>query len=184
MTDVAGVLDVRKPYFNADPGRIYRNLGTVAHRGVELSLTARPVEGLSVIAGIVLLDAEVSGEVVDFGIIGPRPVGISPRTIRANFDYRLPFLDSVSVDLGVTHEAGKPASTVEFAELGGRQLETEASMIKDIGTRCRFAAGFTPLTLRAQITNLFDVLAWDVGSNSAFTFNNARRFQLSLAADF
>ncbi|HLL30769.1 MAG TPA: TonB-dependent receptor [Allosphingosinicella sp.] len=181
---VAGVFDVRKPYFNIDPDRLYRELGTVRHRGIELSLAGQPIEGLSVVAGAVFLDADVSGEAADLGKIGPKPVGTAGRIIRANFDYRLPFFDSVSVDLGITSQGGQVASSLGYAELGGRQLMTEPNTIFDLGARYRFNAGGTPASLRAQITNLFDVYSWKVGSNSGFRFIDERRFQLTLAADF
>jgi iron complex outermembrane receptor protein len=180
---VAGVFDVRKPYFNLDPDRVFRELGTVRHRGIELSLAGQPIEGLSVVAGAVLLDADVSGEAVDLGIIGPKPVGTTGRVIRANFDYRLPFFDPLSLDLGVNSLAGKVASARGFAELGGQQLMTEPLTTFDIGGRYRFEAGATPVTLRAQITNVFDVYRWNVFSNSSFRFTDTRRFLLTLAAD-
>ncbi|MBA2771928.1 MAG: TonB-dependent receptor, partial [Sphingomonas sp.] len=183
LSFVAGIFDVRKPYFNVSPDRVYRELGTVRHRGIELSLAGQPIEGLSVVAGAVFLDADVSGEAVDFGIIGPKPVGTTGRIIRANFDYRLPFFESLSVDLGITSQAGKVASALEYAELGGRQLTTKPRTTVDIGARYRFSAGGTPATLRGQITNLFNVYGWDVSSNSSFRFNDTRRFLLSLAAD-
>ncbi|HYG46319.1 MAG TPA: TonB-dependent receptor [Allosphingosinicella sp.] len=180
---VAGLFDVRKPYFNLDPGLVYRELGTVRHRGIELSLAGQPADGLSVVAGAVFLDAEVSGEAVDFGSIGPRPVGTMGRIMRANFDYRLPFLDPVSVDLAITHQAGQVASTPGYAELGGRQLMTRPQTIFDVGARYRFKVGATPATLRAQITNLLDTYRWKVGSSSAFRFIDERRLLLTLAAD-
>jgi iron complex outermembrane receptor protein len=180
---VAGVFDVRKPYFNVDPDLVYRELGTVRHRGVELSLAGQPAKGLSLVAGAVFLDAEVSGEAVDLGTIGPRPVGTAARILRANVDYRLPFLDSLSVDLGVTNQAAQVASVREYAELGGRQLTTRPQTLFDLGARYRFEAGGIPATLRAQITNLFDTYRWKVGPNSAFRFIDERRLMLSLAAD-
>ena len=180
---VAGVFDVRKPYFNLDPDRVFRELGTVRHRGIELSLAGQPIEGLSVVAGAVLLDADVSGEAVDLGIIGSKPVGTTGRIIRANFDYRLPFFDPISVDLGINSLAGKVASAREFVELGGRQLMTEPLTTFDVGGRYRFKAGAAPATLRAQITNLFNVYRWNVFSNSSFRFTDTRRFLLTLAAD-
>ncbi len=183
LSFVAGVFDVRKPYFNTDPDRVYRELGTVRHRGIELSLAGRPIEGLSVVAGAVFLDADVSGEAVDLGIIGPKPVGTTGRIIRANFDYRLPFFEPLSVDLGITHQAGKVASALEYAELGGRQLTTEPLTTFDIGARYRFRAGGTPATLRAQVTNVFNVYGWNVSPNSSFRFIDTRRFLLTLAAD-
>ena len=183
LSFVAGLFDVRKPYFNLDPDRVYRQLGTVRHRGVELSLAGQPIEGLSVVAGAVFLDADVSGEAVDLGIIGPRPVGTTRRIIRANFDYRLPFFEPLSVDLGVTHQAGRVASALEYAELGGRQLMTEPRTTFDIGARYRFNAGATPATLRAQVTNVFNVYEWDVSSSASFRPSDARRFMLTVAAD-
>jgi iron complex outermembrane receptor protein len=180
---VAGLFEVRKPYFNLDPDRFYRQLGTVRHRGVELSLAGQPIEGMSLVAGAVLLDADVSGEAVDLGIIGPKPVGIARRTLRANFDYRLPFLEVLSLDLAVTHLGGKTASAQEYGELAGRQLMTEPLTTVDIGARYRFKAAGTPATLRAQITNLFDAYGWNVSVNSSFRFSDARRFLLTLAAD-
>lgn len=180
---VAGVFDVRKPYFNTDPDRVYRELGTVRHRGIELSLAGQPIQGLNVVAGAVFLDADVSGEAVDLGIIGPKPVGIAGRIIRANFDYRLPFFQPLSVDFGINHQAGKIASALEYAELGGRQLMTEPRTIFDVGARYRFNMGATRATLRAQVTNVFDTYKWDVSANASFRFNETRRFLLSLAAD-
>ncbi|HEX9931325.1 MAG TPA: TonB-dependent receptor [Allosphingosinicella sp.] len=181
---VAGVFDIRKPYFNLDPDFLYRELGAVRHRGLELSLAGQPIEGLSVVVGAVFLDAEVSGEAVDLGIIGPRPVGSARRTLRANFDYRLPFFQPLSLSLGIDHQAGKIASSLEYAELGGRQLTTGPRTAVDIGARYRFDVGGTPATLRAQVTNLFNVYGWDVSGNSAFRFTDTRRFLLTMAADF
>jgi iron complex outermembrane receptor protein len=149
-----------------------------------LSLAGQPIEGLSLVAGAVLLDAVVSGEAVELGIIGPKPVGTTGRTIRANLDYRIPFFQALSVDLGISHQAGKVASTREYAELGGEQLMTEPVTTFDIGARYRFKAGGAPATLRAQVTNLFDVYEWNVSANSGFRFIDTRRFLLSLAADF
>ncbi|WP_447755310.1 hypothetical protein [Sphingopyxis fribergensis] len=180
---VAGLFDVRKPYFNLDPDRVYRKLGTVRHRGVELSLAGQPAPGLSIIVGAVLLDADVSGEAVDFGIIGPKPVGTTARIVRANFDYRLPFFTPLSVDLGITSQTKKVASAFEFVELGGKQLMTGPLTTVDIGVRYRFETSFAPATLRAQVTNLFDAYGWNVSSNSSFKFNDTRRFLITLATD-
>jgi iron complex outermembrane recepter protein len=180
---VAGLFDVRKPYFNKDPDGVYRELGTVRHRGVELSLAGQPVKGLTVVAGAVLLDADVSGEAVDLGVIGPKPVGIMGRVIRANFDYRPSFFGPLSLDLGIGYEGERIASSLKYEELGGRQLTTEPRAIFDIGARYQFKAGAAPATLRAQVTNLFNVYGWDVNPNSSFRFIDKRRFLLTLAAD-
>ena len=60
---------------------------------------------------------------------------------------------------------------------------TEPRTIFDIGARYRFNVGTTRATLRAQVTNLFNVYRWDVSANASFRFIDTRRFLLSLAAD-
>jgi iron complex outermembrane receptor protein len=155
----------------------------VRHRGIELSLAGQPIEGVSIVAGAVFLDADVSGEAVDLGIIGARPVGTTRRTIRANVDYRLPFFRPLSLNLGIDHQAGRIASALEYAVLGGRQLTTGGRTLFDIGARYRFDAGAAPATLRAQVTNPFNVYRWDVSGNSSFRFTDTRRVLLTLAAD-
>ena len=59
---IAGVFDVRRPYFELDADNFFRVLGDVKHQGVELSLTAKPVAGLNVVAGAVLMRPRVTGD--------------------------------------------------------------------------------------------------------------------------
>jgi len=121
---------------------------------------------------------------VDLGSIGPKPGGTAGRVIRANLDYRLPFFDPLSVDLGINNLGGRVASAREYEELGGRQLMTKPRTTLDVGARYRFQTGKTPVVLRGQMTNLFNVYGWDVSPSSAFRPSDERRFLLSLAADF
>jgi iron complex outermembrane receptor protein len=110
MRLVVGAFDVRKPYFNLDPGLVYRQLGTVRHRGVEISLAGEPVKGLNIVAGAVLMKPRVSGPGVELGVIGDKPVGQAQRTASAYFDYRLPWLPELSVNLGVQHLGKRPGN--------------------------------------------------------------------------
>ncbi len=85
---VAGAFSISKPYFNLDPASRYRQLGTLTNRGIELSLTGKLAPGLSLVGGMLLLDPRISGEAVDSGLIGRRPVGQVRRRIAANLDWR------------------------------------------------------------------------------------------------
>ena len=75
MKLIAGVFNVEKPYFDVDAAGFFSELGTVEHRGVELSLAGDPLDNLTVILGTRWLDATVSGPTVDAGLIGEKPVG-------------------------------------------------------------------------------------------------------------
>lgn len=49
---VAAAFGISKPYFEIDRNDgACRQLGSVAHRGVEASLSAKPVRGLSIVLG-------------------------------------------------------------------------------------------------------------------------------------
>jgi iron complex outermembrane receptor protein len=61
---------------------------------------------------------------------------------------------------------------------------TKARTTFDVGARYRFQTGKTPVVLRGQVTNLFNVYGWDVSPSSNFRPSDERRFLLSLAADF
>ena len=179
---VAGVFNLQKPYFSLDQNRVYRNLGSVSHRGIELSLAGQLKEGFTLLAGFVLIDAKVSGDAVDLGLIGPKPAGIASRTLKANIDYKLPFMPALSVDLGVVHTGSRFGSTKVYEELSG-QLKVPGRTTVDVGTRYKLNMIGMPVTLRTQVTNLFEVGGWDVSSNSSFRLVSPRRFMSSLAAD-
>src|SRR5262249_22132197 len=74
LSAVAGVFEIKKPYFNVDQNRFFTQVGQLRHRGVEVSLAGQAAEGLTVVAGTVLLEARISGDLVSRGLIGPRPV--------------------------------------------------------------------------------------------------------------
>ena len=177
MRLVVGGFDVRKPYFNLDPGLVYRQLGTVRHRGLEISLTGQPIEGLNIVTGAVLMKPRVSGDAVELGLIGKRAVGKAETTIIANVDYRLPFAPAFSVNLGVNHLGERPGSADNLLIVPGR------TMI-DLGGRYRFELAKNPATFRLQVTNLLDDYAWNVTEFGAFRRTSPRRVQGTLSVDF
>ena len=177
MRLVVGGFDVRKPYFNLDPGLVYRHLGTVRHRGLEISLAGEPVEGLNIVAGAVLMKPRVSGDAVDLGLIGKRAVGKAETTIIANLDYRLPFAPAFSINLGVNHLGERPGSADNALIVPGRTMV-------DVGARYRFGLAKFPATLRLQVTNLLNDYAWNVTEFGGFRRNPPRRLSATLSIDF
>jgi iron complex outermembrane receptor protein len=177
MRLVVGGFDVRKPYFNLDPGLVFRQLGEVRHRGVEISLSGEPVKGLNIVAGAVLMKPRVSGTAVDLGLIGDKPVGQSETTVTAYFDYRLPFASPFSVNLGINHLGDRAGSPDNQLEVPGRTLV-------DLGGRYRFHLSKFPATLRLQLSNLFDAYAWDVTESGGFRRHRPRSLQADLSMDF
>ena len=177
MRLVVGAFDVRKPYFNLDPGLVFKQLGTVRHKGIEISLTGEPLKGLNVVAGAILMKPRVSGEAVDLGLIGIRPVGIAERTASLYMDYRIPWEERLSVNLGVQYLGKREGNTENTLTIPGR---TQVNL----GGRYRFDLGGLPATLRLQVSNLFDDYAWNVTGSGALRRTFPRRANATLSVDF
>ena len=177
MRLVVGAFDVRKPYFNLDPGLVFKQLGTVRHRGVEISLTGEPVKGLNVVAGAVLMKPRVSGEAVDLGLIGSKPVGQPERNISLYLDYRLPWEEKLSVNLGIQHLGKREGNTENTLTIPGR---TQVNL----GGRYRFDLAKLPATFRLQVNNLFNDYAWNVTGSGALRRTFPRRANATLSVDF
>lgn len=177
MRLVIGAFDVRKPYFNLDPGLVYRQLGTVRHRGFEFSLAGEPLKGLSLVAGAVLMKPRVTGAGVALGVIGDRPVAQAERSASLYLDYRLPPVPRLSVNLGIQHLGKRPGNVENTLMVPGRTLV-------DLGARYRFTISKLPATMRFQVTNLFDNYAWNVTSGGGFRRVFPRRAEAILSVDF
>ena len=178
MSVVAGLFDVKKPYFDRDTANIYTGVGSIRHRGIELSLSGKPLPGLTVIAGSVFLQARVSGLSVDRGLIGDTPPGTSPRLFRLSLQYGPSSWRGVSVDTLTEYTASPFANRTNTFRVPG-----VATM--DAGVRYAFKLYDANANIRLQLRNVFNSYDWTVdGASGRFTANPPRRVSLRLAADF
>lgn len=174
---VAGVFDVRKPYFSTDEANAYVILGDVRHRGAEFSLTASPSRSLSVVAGAVLMRPRVSGEAVEQGRVGKRPLNQPQRILRANLEYRPPDWPSLSFDLALSNFSARAASR-------DNSVFVEGYSVIDLGGRYRFKANGNPALLRVQLANLTDTYVWNVVGSNSYGLGDRRRLVATVAVDF
>lgn len=174
---VAGAFEVEKPYYARDERNVYAPLGTVRHRGVELSLAGRPMEALSVVAGAVLMQPRVTGEAVELGRVSKKPIGQPDRQLRANVEYRLSSAPGLSFDVAVVNFGDRPASRDGVSEVSGYTLI-------DLGARYRFKIGDVPATLRVQAANITDVFAWRILGSNSFGLMDGRRYSAQFAMDW
>lgn len=178
LTLIAGGFSISKPYFNLDPALRYRELGTLSNRGIELSLTGQVVPGLSVVGGTMFLDPRISGEAVDSGQIGPRPVGQVRRRSQLNLDWRLAGGKSpLSFDLAVESLSGRTGNAANT-------LSAPARTTVNLGARYRFKAAGGSWLLRPLVVNLFDSYGWNVSTSGGWTYTAPRSLILQLVADF
>lgn len=176
VTAVLGLFDIEKPYFNLDSVNRFRELGTVRARGIEFSMAGQIAPGLNLVAGHVALDAEVSGEQVDRGLIGKRPIGTFVHHTIVSMDYRLPWFDALSFDATFERTSDRTANAANT-------LVIPARAVVSLGTRYRMKVDNHPVLIRATVGNVTNTFGWNVGGSGFFVPNGARRYSLTIAAD-
>jgi iron complex outermembrane receptor protein len=172
---IAGVFSIEKPYFDLDANQLFTTVGNVRHRGVELSLAGQPMRNLTLVAGTRYLDAQLFGQQVDSGEIGRRPVTSYRWHAMSSADYAIA---GTGLSLDVVMESVSP----QIAN-SANTMRVPSRTVVHIGGRYRFKIHGKPLTLRAQLANIFDAYGWNVISGSAYTYNTPRRVILYLASD-
>lgn len=177
MTLVAGVFDVRKPYFNTDEHNVFTTLGDVRHRGIELSLAGNPTPNLNLVAGAVLMEPRVTGPAVDLGRVGRRPLGQPSTILRGNANYSLPFLPGLSLDAALSYDGRRPSSRDNLVSL-------DSYALLDIGARYQFKLGKSPATLRLQMQNVSNSYTYEILGSNTYALMDKRRFNAFLAVDF
>lgn len=174
---VIGGFSITKPYFNLDPALRYRQLGELANKGLEFSLTGQIAPGLTLVGGTLLLDPRVSGEAVDLGLIGPRPVGQARRRSLATIDWRADGGNGPwSFDLAIDSVSSRIANVANT-------LSAPASTTLNLGARYRFKTAGGDWLIRAQLINLTNAYRWNVSPSGGFTYAAPRRLNVQLVAD-
>jgi iron complex outermembrane recepter protein len=175
---VIAAFDISKPYFEIDlSDGHYRQLGAVTHRGIEGSISGKPTEQLNIVAGAVFLRPRVSGQAVENGRLGNRPIGRTSLLIDAAADYRLAWIPGLSIDARLVHEGRRVANATSTLHLPARTT-------LDLGARYRTRVGRIPTLFRAQVKNVGDTYGWKVSSGGGFTLLQGRRATVSVTADF
>lgn len=174
---IAGVFEIRKPYYSLDGRGLYRELGDERHRGVEISLSGDVTPRANIAVGAVLMRPRVEGEQVDAGVIGRRPVGQTPRTAIVNGEYRLASIQGFSIDTDIVSYGRRVANS-------DNSLEIPARTVVGIGARHRFTIRRAQATVRVHVGNVFNNFGWRTNASGVFEPNAQRSFLVNFAADF
>lgn len=173
---VAGVFDVRKPYFAVDQVNVYAQAGRIRHRGIELSLSGTPLPGLTVVAGAVLMDPVVTGPLVAQGKLGRRPLGDTARLLTLSTSFTPGSIPRLTLGVNLLHHGPRSANTANLSEI-------PAATLVDLSARYRLRLAGKPALLRFQVTNATDRLDYSIQGNNSFGFTTMRSFALSLTVD-
>lgn len=173
ITFIGSVFEVSKLTPGIDALNTYRIIGNARHRGIELSLVGRPIPSVNVVSGLVLLDADRRGELIDQGVLIGRATGVSAITGLVNATYELPFVDGLSIDGQFNYNS----KSLLNPRTG---LYTPGYATFDLGARYAFKVGKVNATLRARVGNVFGENAWTANRNETVWRVERRAFRLSL----
>ncbi len=175
---VGGLFEVKKPLFDLDQNQFFRELGNVRHRGVEVSLSGSPAPGLTVVAGLVGLQARLTGPLVDNGTIGAIPPETIPLNGILNVQYGPASWNGFSIDARMSYNDSYMANVENT-------FKSAAITMVDLGARYRFKIAAQSALLRFQMTNVFDVWEWKVtGTQKQIEPTPQRKVSLQLTVDY
>jgi iron complex outermembrane receptor protein len=176
FTAVIGYFNVDKPYYNLDAANRFRNLGDIRNKGVEVSLSGKLTPNLTVVTGGLWLDSRVSGEDVDLGLVGKRPVGSMRLRSTTNVNWTLPWHKALTLTARAESASKRTANRAN-------SFVVPARAVLNLGARYKFKAGGASMLVRGGVDNVFNKFGWHVGGGGFFVTNAPRRYSVSLAVD-
>jgi iron complex outermembrane receptor protein len=173
---VGGVFDLKRPYFGFDSANFFGQVGSVESRGAELSISGSVTPQLNLVAGGVFIDGKVTRDAGVPGVIGSKPVGLSPHQLSLNANWKTPFKD-LELDATVINRAPAPATTDNLVTI-------PAKWRVDVGGHYHFKLAKRDATFRLQVFNISGKTGYGIAGSGIYSQNPNRFVQGYLAVDF
>lgn len=176
MSYTAALFDMRRPHETTFNGRDNVQLGTERHRGLELTATGRATAALTVSAGLMWLEAELSGT-GSAALDGREVPGVPPLTAHVWAEYRLAAVPGLALNGGLYHTARQ--------YLDGANSQKLAAWTRwDLGASYALRIGRQPATVQLNVENVADKRYWASAHGGLLTMADPRVVKLSLRTQF
>lgn len=175
ITTTAAIFEIARPNLITTPANVRAYDGEQTNRGLELSVYGLLFPGLRGMASYTYIDPEITKSST-LAEIGKDAAGVPNHRMSAGLDWDTPWIKGLSLNgrLIYTSEAYlTTANTVTFP----------AWTRVDVGARYETAFNGRPVTIRANIENLFDDNYW-ITTGTFATVGSPRTYVLSAAFDF
>ena len=160
LTLIAALFDVSKPTNGFGTDRSFGLVGQVRHRGIEGSIAGKLGSSARVVVGAVAFRSDVTGPLVDAGVVGAHAAGISQRIVNANIEQQL--AKGWSVDAAVSYSGERWADTAN-------SFKTPAVTLVSIGARRKFVLASRPAEFRVLASNLTGVEGYWAAPSGVFS---------------
>ncbi|HKS55913.1 MAG TPA: TonB-dependent receptor [Steroidobacteraceae bacterium] len=175
LTFIGALFDVAKPTNGFRGDRSFGLVGEVRHRGVEASIAGKLGAKTSVVFGAVAFHPEVTGPLVDAGVVGSRAAGISHVIVNANVERQI--WNGWSADASVSYAGERWADTANT-------FKTPAVTTLNLGTRNRFELAGRPAEFRLLASNVTGVAGYSAAPTGLFTPIPPRTVRALLSISF
>lgn len=177
MSSTLALFQISKPSGLLNEALVYSADGEQRNRGLELESYGELSPGLRLMGSLALLQAKVTRSSVA-AYTGKQALGVPKLQANLSAEWSLPQAQ------GFTLNGGLAYAGTQYVDAGNlRQIP--AWWRADIGARWQGSLARTPLTLRANVRNLFNRSYWaGVSSFGGMAQASARSLQVSASADF
>jgi iron complex outermembrane receptor protein len=175
-TLTAALFDLKRPFEFTNSSNVFVQYGDQDHRGVEASVMGHVTRDLTLVAGAMYLDPEITGT-GDPTVDGKRPPGVPLFTANIWADYRIASLDGWFVNAGAYH------SSSQFVDTANAQ-EIPAWTRLDVGARYETKFDSKRVVIRAGVENVTDKDYWSSAIGGILTIAEPRTYKVSAQLDF
>lgn len=168
---------ITRPGAAVDSNNVYGVNSEQRNQGIELSLSGEPVDGVSLLGSLSLIDAELTDSAT-LEACGNKPVGVAPVQANIGVEYALPVLNGLALNSQITY-SGK-----QYLNQANTQSVASWSTV-NLGAAYQTRVYGTPATFRFAVHNVFDRHYWaGVTSYSTLAQGAPRTFLASVTVDF
>ena len=175
ITTTAAVFQIARPSLITTPANVRAYDGEQRNRGVELSAYGLLLPGLRGMASATFLRPELTNPTNPLER-GNDAAGVPDKTFSAGLDWDAPWVTGLSFNGRVIYTSGAYLTTANT-------LRFDDWTRVDIGARYATSINGRPVTIRANIENLFDENYW-LTTGTFVTVGSPRTYIVSAAFDF
>ncbi|HRQ81577.1 MAG TPA: TonB-dependent receptor, partial [Azospirillaceae bacterium] len=155
---------------------VYAANGEQVHKGLEMSAFGEPWRGVRLLAGLTLLDAEMT-RTAGGALDGKQPIGVPPVQARLYGEWDTPWVDGLSLNATLAFASAQKADAANT-----RSLPDWTRL--DLGARYALEVDKTLVTVRFNVENVFDHNYWASVDRGSLYVGAPRTFLLSATANF
>ncbi|HVJ34052.1 MAG TPA: TonB-dependent receptor [Terriglobia bacterium] len=177
MTATLAAFQITQPSAYTDAAtNTYVVDGKQRNRGLELNLFGEPITGFRVLGGATLIDGKLT-KTAGGSNDGNKAIGVPTFQLNAGAEWDTPFIPGLTLTGRVIY------TSKQYLDAANDQQIPDWTRV-DLGARYTVDVHDTPVTLRANVENVFDTSYWSSTGGGYLSLGAPRTFLLSTSVNF